>query len=70
MQIKEWNFDKNISQKDMAILVAKEEKRARDEEKETSFYWRGKEIRPEKLANFKKRRMAEEIVLASPSACM
>lgn len=68
MQIKEWNFEKNINQKDMAILVAKEEKRARDEEKETSFYWRGKQIRPEKLANFKKRRIVEEIVPASPSA--
>ncbi|KUJ17970.1 uncharacterized protein LY89DRAFT_34227 [Mollisia scopiformis] len=68
MQMKEWNFDKNMSKHDMAILVAKAEKRARDADKDTIFYNRGKEISSEKFLHFKKRRITEQIEVASSSA--
>ncbi|CZR56273.1 uncharacterized protein PAC_06161 [Phialocephala subalpina] len=68
MQTKEWGFDKNLSKNDMAILVAKAEKRKRDDGKETKFYNGGQEIRSERLAGFKKRKMAETIDAPSPSA--
>ncbi|CZR53411.1 uncharacterized protein PAC_03289 [Phialocephala subalpina] len=68
MQIKEWKFDKNISKAQMAILVAKAEKRARNGNKQTAFYYKGKEIRSEKLVSFQKRSMTERTIPASPSA--
>lgn len=58
MQIKEWNFEKNLSKSDMAILVSKAEKRAREEGKETVFYTRGQKIGAEKFESFKRRKMA------------
>ncbi|KAF8857715.1 hypothetical protein BDZ45DRAFT_423787 [Acephala macrosclerotiorum] len=68
MQIKEWQFDKNIRKNQMAILVAKAEKRARDVDKETTFYCNGKEIKPNKINNFKKRTQFDAIDAASPNA--
>ncbi|KUJ07828.1 uncharacterized protein LY89DRAFT_789494 [Mollisia scopiformis] len=64
MQIKEWHFDKNLTKNDMAILVAKAQKRARDEGKETIFYHQDQEVSAERLSNFKKRK----VDAASPSA--
>jgi len=52
----------------LKILVAKKLKRSRDEEKETVFFHNGREIRPEKLENFKKRRISKLIEVQSPSA--
>lgn len=66
MQVKEWSFDKNLSRSDMTILVAKSEKRAREEGKETVFYSRGQEISSDKFVQFKKRKL--EDVVASPCA--
>lgn len=68
MQIKKWNFDKNITKNDMALLVAKAEKRGREEGKETIFYCSGQRIRPERLIGFKKRKVS--IDAPSPSAGM
>lgn len=68
MQTKEWNFGKNVHKNDMAFLVAKAEKTAQDSNKDTIFYSRGKEIGSEKIASFQKRRVAESIAAASPSA--
>ena len=36
-KLKEWKFDKKISTTDMRIVVAKAEKRARNEGKDTTF---------------------------------
>lgn len=68
MQVKEWNFDKNLSKNDMAILVAKAEQRKRNGGKETAFYCAGQMIRPARLDAFKKRKTAETIDAPSPSA--
>ncbi|PMD28676.1 hypothetical protein NA56DRAFT_696457 [Hyaloscypha hepaticicola] len=42
-------------------------KRSRDEKKETGFFHHGREIRPEKLENFKKRRISKLIEVQSPN---
>ncbi len=68
--MKEWKFDKNINKNDMTILAAKAEKRARDGDKQTIFYCRGEIIKSEKLVNFQKRMVVEDIAPASPSAGM
>lgn len=70
MQIKEWKFDKNINRNLMAVLVAKAEKRTKDEKKETEFSYKGKKIRSEKLAELKKRTRVEIIAEAAPNASM
>lgn len=64
----EWRFEKNVSAKDMQVLVAKAEKRARDEGKETVFWHAGVRIRPERVENFKKRKIVGNGDVASPSA--
>jgi hypothetical protein len=41
MKLKEWRFDKYLSTKDMNVIIAKGEKRSRDEGKDTIFFsWR------------------------------
>jgi len=66
MKLKEWNFDKHLSQTDMAVIVSKGEKRTREEGKETLFFHGGLQIRPEKLENFKRRKILTSV--PSPSA--
>jgi hypothetical protein len=68
--LKEWKFDKYISAGDMSILVAKGEKRARQEDKETVFYRGAFEIKAERLEQFKRRKATKNIAPASPSAGM
>lgn len=53
-KIKEWGFDKNVSKKDMTFVVAKANQRTM-EGKETVFYYRGLEITPSKIKNFRRR---------------
>ena len=67
-KLKEWNFEKHLPATDLKILVAKKLKRSRDEKKETVFFHHGREIRPEKLDNFKKRRISKLGEVQSPSA--
>ncbi|TVY25108.1 hypothetical protein LHYA1_G005969 [Lachnellula hyalina] len=45
-KLKDWGFDKNIPAQDMQILVAKAEKRARDDGKETIFSMEGRKLDP------------------------
>lgn len=69
-KLKEWGFDKNIPAQHMQILVAKAEKRARDDGKETVFLHGGSEVRPERFEHFKKRKTMQLMEAASPSAGM
>ncbi|KAF8853928.1 hypothetical protein BDZ45DRAFT_748090 [Acephala macrosclerotiorum] len=67
-KLKQWNFEKNLSEKDTKILVAKAEKRAREEGKETEFLHHGVVIPPAKINNFKRRKTMDESGGMSPSA--
>ncbi|CZR60771.1 uncharacterized protein PAC_10667 [Phialocephala subalpina] len=67
-KLKQWNFDKNLSEKDAKILVAKAEKRAREEGKETEFLHYGLVMSTAKINNAKRRRTMDESVAMSPSA--
>lgn len=68
MQLKEWGFEKYLPASQMKIVVAKAEKRARDEGKETIFFNGQFQISPERIEAFKKRKTVREAVPASPSA--
>jgi hypothetical protein len=68
MKLKEWGFDKHLTEKETKIVVAKAEKRARDEGKDTVFYHNGRLIPPTKIENFKRRKTVKESDVASPSA--
>jgi len=59
MKLKEWKFDKNVPSKDMGFVVAKAEKRAREEGKETEFFFGQTSISNKKIETFKKRRFEE-----------
>jgi len=67
MKLKEWNFEKHLSKTDMAVIVAKSEKRLREEGKQTAFFHGGSQITLEKLENFKRRKTLTSA--SSPSAC-
>jgi len=67
-KLKEWGFDKHIPAKDMQVLVAKAEKRARDEGKETVFFQGEAEIAPKRFENFKRRKTTHTMEAVSPSA--
>jgi hypothetical protein len=67
-KLKEWYFEKNQSKEDMQIIVAKAEKRAREEGKETVFFQGDRQIPPGKIENFKKRKAIHAAEVASPSA--
>jgi tetratricopeptide (TPR) repeat protein len=68
MQLKTWNFDKNVSATDMGIVAAKAEKRAREEGKETIFFYGESQILPERIEYFKRRKTTKLADAASPSA--
>lgn len=57
MKIKEWNFEKNLPANEMAFIAAKAEKRRADEGKETIFFRGDMWIGPERIENFKKRKL-------------
>jgi hypothetical protein len=52
----------------MRIAIAKAEKRAREEGKETAFFHNGILMPIEKIQNFKKRKTIRESDLPSPNA--
>jgi hypothetical protein len=66
-KLKEWKFEKNIAAADMRVLIAKGEKRKRDEGKKTKFFHSGTEIKPERFENFKKRKNTKYMDVASPT---
>lgn len=67
MKLKEWRFEKYLSEMDMKVIVAKADKRAR-EQKKTVFFHHNNRLAAEKIENFKKRRAVKESIAASPSA--
>ncbi|KAE9370091.1 hypothetical protein N431DRAFT_411188, partial [Stipitochalara longipes BDJ] len=67
-KLKEWNFAKNLSADDMSVLVAKCGMRKRIKGKETTFFYKGVEIKPEKFENFKKRKSTKIVEVGSPTA--
>jgi hypothetical protein len=67
MQLMTWGFAKYVPASHMRILVAKAEKRAREEGKETIFFNGQNQIAPERIEHFKKRK-GGTVEAASPSA--
>jgi len=67
-KLKEWKFEKNVSASDMTIVLAKAEKRAREEGKETAIFHGGNQITKERIEQFKRRKTFREEVMMSPSA--
>jgi hypothetical protein len=65
--MKEWRFEKYLSEMDMKIIVAKANKRAR-EQKKTVFFHHSRRLAAEGNENFKKRRAAKESIAACQSA--
>ena len=69
-KLKEWKFDKKISTTDMRIVVAKAEKRARNEGKDTTFFHGDMQITAERIEQFKRRKTCRKDIEVSPSAGM
>lgn len=69
-KLKEWKFDKNISSNDMKIILAKAEKRAREDGKGTEFFHGDTQISPERIAQFKRRKICKSEDVPSPTAGM
>lgn len=59
-KLKEWDFDKNLTKAEMKIAVAKAEKRAREDGKETVFFHRGEMIPPARVSKWKRKIMTTE----------
>jgi hypothetical protein len=70
MKLKEWSFKKYLPSADMSIIVAKAEKRASDEGKETIFFHNETQIAYEKIEHFKRKKNTNAAEAASPSAGM
>jgi hypothetical protein len=68
MKLKEWRFDKYLSTTDMQIIVNKSEKRAREEGKNTRFFYNGVPLLDQKIQNFKKRKTTIETCTETTSA--
>ena len=69
-KLKAWGFEKYLRKSDMQVLLAKAEKRASEDNKDTVFRVGGRKLDPERLQRFKKRKLdAEDEGLPSPSAC-
>lgn len=69
MQLKEWGFDKNIRSSVMQLILAKATKRKFDEDKETNFRYKGRDILPDRLSHYAKRSHVENGKRVSPTAC-
>lgn len=65
--MKAWGFEKNVPATELATVLAKAEKRKREEGKETRMFYHGTEIDGRRIARFKRRELGQA-VLASPSA--
>ena len=69
MQLKEWGFDKNIKSSVMQLMLAKATKRKFEEDKDTKFRYKGRDILPERFSHYVKRSHVKNGKRASPSAC-
>ena len=67
LKLKEWGFEKYLSTTAMKILVAKAERRALVEKKDTVFLHGKREIATERIELFKTRKCFREGPVASPS---
>jgi hypothetical protein len=54
-QLKNWEFEKNITSAEMGFIAAKEKSRIKEKGKCTIFYSRGITINPKRIYAFKKR---------------
>lgn len=68
-KLKEWSFEKHLSEGDMKIVVAKMDKRRRETGKDTVVFHNGVQVPAEKITNFKRRKVIRESDPASPGAC-
>ncbi|PVH83905.1 hypothetical protein DL98DRAFT_569297 [Cadophora sp. DSE1049] len=57
MKIKEWNFEKNLPANEMSYITAKADKRKAEDDKDTIFVRGTIKILPERIRNFKKRKL-------------
>ncbi|ERF73126.1 hypothetical protein EPUS_09124 [Endocarpon pusillum Z07020] len=67
-QLKNWGFDKNIRSSVMQLMLAKATKRKFDEDKDTKFRYKGRDILPERLDHYAKRSHVKNGKRVSPSA--
>ena len=67
-KLKEWGYEKHLTEMELKIVVAKAQKRKREAGKDTLFKHNGLIIPPTKLENFKRRKTVRESDPASPSA--
>jgi hypothetical protein len=66
-KLKDWGFDKHLSERDMKFVVAKAEKRSMEEGKETEFFHNGSLISNTKIGNCKRRKTFRVSETVSPS---
>jgi Clr5 domain len=69
MQLKEWGFDKNIKSSIMQLMLAKATKRKFEEDKDTKFRYKGRDILPGRFSQYAKRSQVKNGKRVSPSAC-
>jgi hypothetical protein len=69
MQLKEWGFDKNIRSSVMQLMLSKATKRKFEEDKDTKFRYKGRDILPERFSHYAKRSHVKDGKRVSPSAC-
>lgn len=67
MKFKEWRYEKHLTNSDMKNVIAKADKRAREDGKETVFFRQGALIPATKIRNFKKRKAVRELETTLPS---
>ncbi|KEF54517.1 uncharacterized protein A1O9_09684 [Exophiala aquamarina CBS 119918] len=68
MQLKEWGFEKNIRSSIMQLMLAKATKRKFDEDKDTRFRYKGRDILPDRLDHYAKRSHVKDGKRVSPTA--
>jgi len=68
MKLKEWGYEKHLTLTEMKIVVAKIDKRKREEGKDTIVCHNDVQMPMKKIENFKRRKVIRESDPASPSA--
>jgi hypothetical protein len=67
-KLKDWKFEKYLDATGMNFIAAKDESRARDQEKTTAFYNRGIKISSQRIEGFKKRTKQQVDKMETPPA--
>lgn len=68
MKLKEWNFVKYLTEREMRFVVSKGEMRAKVENKATVFMHHGLEISPTKIESFRRKSIVEGYDFGSSGA--